>query len=234
MALDDTDDDGKPKNLWKRVVSFAQKLAGAATPLPPRAGAAPERPEPPERPQPPARREPAPLPPEPIRTRTMARLLGSQGHHARALSIYRELVAAAPDDAELAAEADACALRAAASAGPRRDETAEIVFGHDEVVSVRADDTSVLVSWEVSERGIARAARLLTGRGELTARVVLVVPDATQVVRTELRERRVERMGEWLVANLPEGARTTASVGLKSGDAFVSIAHCPVLPRAGR
>jgi hypothetical protein len=226
VAVDEKDDDGRPRKLWKRVVSFAQKLAG--TPLPP------PRSTPPARPVTSARtnRETPKLPPEPIRTRTMARLLSSQGHHARALTIYRELAAAAPGDSDLARETAECAERAAVSAGPRRDETRELVFGNDEVVSVRADETSVLVSWEVSERGIARAERLLARPGELTARLVLVVPDAAQVIRTELRERRVERMGEWLVANLPSDARTTASVGLRAGDAFVSIAHCPVLPLA--
>ncbi len=221
VAVDDKDEPGRPRPLWKRVVSFAQKLTGNVVPPPP---ARPPRAEPPQR------REPPPLPPEPIRTRTMARLLSSQGHHGRALTIYRELAAASPDDAELARETRECAARAAESAGPRRDETGEIVVGVDEVVSVRADEGSVLVSWEVGDRGIARAARLLANPGELTARIVIVVPDPTQIVRTELRERRVERMGEWLVANLPEDARTTASVGLRSGDAFVSIAHCPVLP----
>lgn len=44
---------------------------------------------------------------EPIRTRTMARLLAGHGYKARALSIYDELLAWRPDDAELRAEADA-------------------------------------------------------------------------------------------------------------------------------
>lgn len=42
---------------------------------------------------------------EPIRTRTMARLLAQQGHKSRALSIYDELIAADGEDASLRAEA---------------------------------------------------------------------------------------------------------------------------------
>ncbi|HEY6878427.1 MAG TPA: hypothetical protein VI299_10440 [Polyangiales bacterium] len=44
---------------------------------------------------------------EPIRTRTMAKLLLSQGHPARALSIYEALIAEGACDPVLLAEADA-------------------------------------------------------------------------------------------------------------------------------
>jgi len=43
---------------------------------------------------------------EPIRTRTMAKLLASQGYRLRALAIYDHLLARAPDDAALRAEAE--------------------------------------------------------------------------------------------------------------------------------
>jgi hypothetical protein len=42
---------------------------------------------------------------EPIRTRTMARLLASHGYHDRALAIYEHLLAEQPDDEALRAEA---------------------------------------------------------------------------------------------------------------------------------
>jgi hypothetical protein len=64
------------------------------------------------RPQPTAA-APAPAPTEaesgrePIRTRSMARLLASQGHRDRALSIYSDLLAQNADDDSLRAEADA-------------------------------------------------------------------------------------------------------------------------------
>lgn len=44
---------------------------------------------------------------EPIRTRTMARLLASQGHRERALSIYEYLLSRGSNDESLRAEADA-------------------------------------------------------------------------------------------------------------------------------
>lgn len=44
--------------------------------------------------------------PDPIRTRGMAKLLALQGYKDRALSIYDELIAAEPNNAELRAEAD--------------------------------------------------------------------------------------------------------------------------------
>jgi hypothetical protein len=216
-AIERQGDSGSKPGLLRRVLSFARSLTSPPPAPPPR-----RAPEPPQGAEPAAE--------EPIQTRTLARLLSSQGHHQRALTIYEALVAATPGDPSLAAERDACARRAREAGPAKKPEPPELVpSGPDEVVSVAVDPSSVLVSWEVSERGVARAERLLGGAGELTARLVLVVADPAAVVRTETRERRVERMGEWLVAGLPEGARTTASVGLKAGEAFVSIAHCPVL-----
>lgn len=52
-------------------------------------------------------RQPPNICSEPIRTRTMARLLADQGERERALSIYEHLIAEGSDDAELLAEARA-------------------------------------------------------------------------------------------------------------------------------
>jgi hypothetical protein len=52
---------------------------------------------------------------EPIRTRSMAKLLAAQGHPDRALAILRYLLARSPDDAALQAEISA--LQAAQSVG---------------------------------------------------------------------------------------------------------------------
>jgi hypothetical protein len=49
---------------------------------------------------------------EPIRTRSMARLLAKQGHGQRALTIYDYLLAGNPSDGELRAEADAVRVSA--------------------------------------------------------------------------------------------------------------------------
>jgi hypothetical protein len=48
---------------------------------------------------------------EPIRTRTMARLLAAQGYRQRALAIYEELLAAPLADDSLRSEAEALRLR---------------------------------------------------------------------------------------------------------------------------
>ena len=50
---------------------------------------------------------PKPAGREPIRTRTMARLLASQGHRGRALSIYDDLLAKGDADGSLREEAEA-------------------------------------------------------------------------------------------------------------------------------
>jgi hypothetical protein len=75
--------------------SSAQAPARATSPLPP-AAAMPAR----------AASAPEEEGGDPIRTRSMAKLLAMQGYRDRALSIYEELIAAEPDNAELRVEAD--------------------------------------------------------------------------------------------------------------------------------
>ncbi|MFO0694189.1 MAG: hypothetical protein U0230_11580 [Polyangiales bacterium] len=169
---------------------------------------------------------------EPFPTRTMAQILSAQGEKRRALAIYRALVAKDPDDADLAAEMRAVAKALETSPPPAPRPSEDTVTADQEVVAVRVDKTSVLVSWEVSDAGIERAKRLLPDARGLAARLVVVAPDPEEVVRTEAKQRGVERMGEWLVAGLPPGAYATAAVGLVDGERFVSIAHARVLAPA--
>lgn len=169
---------------------------------------------------------------EPIPTRTMARLLADQSHYQRALAIYGRLIEKRPDDRDLRREADAVRERARASrTRPADGEEDDAGARRQEVVSVRVDPETVLVSWEVSDVGIARAGELLGTPGTLTARVVVVAPDPNETVVSETREKRpVDRAGEWIVGGLPRGAHATAAIGVASGDRFVSIAHAPVVP----
>jgi len=89
------------------VLAAAPAVPSSARPLPPPAGSA-------KPPLPVAAASTAtPGCQEPIRTRTMARLLAGQGHPERALSIYDYLLARPGADESLRAEADA--LRAAHS-----------------------------------------------------------------------------------------------------------------------
>jgi hypothetical protein len=73
---------------------------------PTRVGPAPTRPSAPA-----SAADDAPPAREPIRTRTMARLLASQGHVRRALTIYEELLERDPEDLTLLAEIDAVRAR---------------------------------------------------------------------------------------------------------------------------
>lgn len=157
---------------------------------------------------------------EPIRTRTMAKLLSQQGYHRRALAIYEDLLEMHPDDEELAAAVTKAQQRAGGSAKSNEDSS--------QVVSVAVNDTTVLVAWELSDARIARARRLLAGAGDLEARLVVVAPHEAGV-REETRTQPAENRGEWVVEGLPAGARATASVGLATAERFVSVGHASIL-----
>lgn len=96
----------------------------------------------------------------------------------------------------------------------------------DEVLVTRAGDDALLVSWQLSERGVTRARKISDGDAAIEARLFIVTADRELGSRTLVRERTVGRAGEWLAADLPRGALITASVGLVAGGRFVSVAHC--------
>lgn len=96
----------------------------------------------------------------------------------------------------------------------------------DEVLVTRAGDDALLVSWQLSERGVTRARKISDGDAAIEARLFIVTADRELGSRTLVRERTVGRAGEWLAADLPRGALVTASVGLAAGGRFVSVAHC--------
>jgi hypothetical protein len=95
----------------------------------------------------------------------------------------------------------------------------------DEVLVTHAGDRSLLVSWQLSERGVARARKIAAPSGEIEARLFVVTRDRDSGSKTIVRERTVGRAGEWLTADLPHGALVVASVGLLSQSTFVSVAH---------
>ncbi|MFW5926342.1 MAG: hypothetical protein ACOCV4_09270, partial [Myxococcota bacterium] len=183
----------------------------------PAAPAAPAEAPPPSAPAAPAeaRAPAAPAEEEPIRTKTLARLLAQQGHRRRALAMYQALREAHPEDASLAEEMVALQGEADADEAPP-----------EEMVSVAVDEHTVWVSWHVSEMGLNRANRLLGSPGKLAVRLAVTAPDEERVVRTDAHELTdVDAEGEWIVRGLPEGARATASVGVLGQGRFVSIAH---------
>jgi hypothetical protein len=182
---------------------------------------APERPAPPRPPVAPvavkpAAPAPASSPPpddEPIRTRTLARLLAQQGHRQRAAAMYEALLEKQPDDDELRTEL--AALRAGGA-----EETSP------DLISVAVDDHTVWVGWSVTSEGVDRARRLLGEPAPLAVRLAVTAPDPEALVRTQTRDLPdVELSGEWIVRDLPAGARATASVGALGAGRFISIAH---------
>ncbi len=112
---------------------------------------------------------------------------------------------------------------------PRRPSVPS--FEEVEPVAVSAmDGGGVRLSWTLTEEALDRARRVLGEEGELRARLVVVARDEAQVVASQVHEKGdVASEGEWLVRDVPRGARCTAAVGLGRGERFVSAAHARVL-----
>lgn len=168
-------------------------------------------------------RPPPPMPEpkidEPIRTRTMADLLISQGEVGRALSILEELLRDHPTDTALeervvSLRARVHGDRALEKAKARSNEPAPFV----DVVTVGEAHAA---AWSIDDAGLERARTLLEAEGELTLRVVTVKAVDGAPAR-EREDHTVQRSG---ARSLGSGARFVVSVGLASEDRFVSIAH---------
>jgi len=163
-------------------------------------------------------------PKEPIRTRTMARLLLQQGHEERALSILRELARTRPEDSGLSAEiADL----------ERRIDERDLRERCTAMLEVRAGSFCAVVSagalraavWRVDEAGHTRARTLLGSPGALTLRTISVVARSDYAVHSERSDRRPLEPSGWAHLDVDAGARVVVSVGLAEDDRFVSIAH---------
>jgi hypothetical protein len=170
---------------------------------------------------------------EPIRTRSMARLLAAQGHRERACAIYEELLQKVPSDAQLRGEAEAVKrghdtgfdnaerLRRASHAQP-----ITLPDSADVVRCERVADGALVVSWTVTDQGKDRAAAVLGKSGELAVRIMAVIPDTERVVRSEVTEYGpVNSTGSWTSQQLPVGARCFTAVGLRANNRFVAIVH---------
>ena len=87
-------------------------------------------------------------------------------------------------------------------------------------------DAGLLLRWHVGSEAIHRARAVLGAHGELALRVVMVRVDQGLFVRTEtLDHGPIESSGDWTAPLQPSAARYVSSVGLRSGDRFVSIVH---------
>jgi hypothetical protein len=167
---------------------------------------------------------------EPIRTRSMARLLASQGHQERALAIYEELLAQNSEDLSLRAETEA--LRRGevtpephlSSPAPRAD--GELPDGGDRLWCEGDAQAGLRLRWQLTESGQRRARAVLGHDGELAIRVVTIKPDAAAVVRSEITEHGpVASRGEWVTPGPMASSRCFAAVGLRDGNRFVAVVH---------
>jgi len=168
---------------------------------------------------------------EPIPTHSMARLLASQGHRDRALVIYEELLAHNSADEELRREAEALrsgrAVSEAQLPAPSAGTAAVPSTHEDDRIECEAlPERGLRLRWSVSGDGRRRARAVLGSDGELAVRLVAICPDAERVVRSEVREHGpVSEQGEWTAQTDAAAERWVASVGLREGERFVSIAH---------
>lgn len=183
---------------------------------------------------------------EPIRTRSMARLLAAQGHRERALAIYEELLAQDGSDQALRDEL-AAVRRGEPITTPTLPEPPSALEhfvlpdAGDRLFCQGQVSTGFLLRWQITEAGIARARAVLsrdgtgrdgtgrdgTGRdGELAVRVICIRPDPDHAVRSEVTEHGpLPASGEWQAPPLPGAARCFAAVGLRRDERFVAIVH---------
>lgn len=168
---------------------------------------------------------------EPIRTRTMARLLAAQGHRERALLIYEELLAQNSADGAIQDEADAVRrgeiLAEPHLPEPPFDADRWALPDTDDQLSCEGDpSTGLTLRWSVTEAGQLRAGAVLGERGELALRIISIQPDPERVVRSQITEHGpVGEQGQWQAPALAPGARCFAAVGLRAGNRFVAIVH---------
>jgi hypothetical protein len=175
---------------------------------------------------------------EPIRTRSMAQLLASQGHRERALAIYEELLA--NDSSDVALEREALSLRrgepvadvvlpAPSQARPSQAPSGVWSSSKEQLTCEGEPNSGLLLRWTITHEGERRARAVLgvdDGDGELTVRLVSIRPDADRIVRSEITEHGpVAASGEWSPGPLLDAERCVAAIGMRSGDRFVSIVH---------
>lgn len=172
------------------------------------------------------RSEPPPPPPsapdEPIKTRSMARVLEEQGHLARALAIVRELAQrdADPELAEWRAR-----LERKLALEELRERAHALLERRGAFVEVLAAEGARAVVWCVDDAGLARARALLGEDGALTLRIICVVAHPDYSVETRQEDRRPLEPTGYAILDAEPGAKVVASVGLAAGERFVSAAH---------
>jgi hypothetical protein len=206
-------------------------------------------------PAPPPRTAPNVLP-----TVTLAEIYATQGHRDRAVDTLRRVLEREPEhaaarslldqlqDASYAvpdpplppeAEEEEAAPEAKASAEETNGVTARVLddaspatkHDVDECVAIPVDPTTLFVYWEVRDETL-RLAQRSAPHGALTLRVLVVVP-SWDGPHASFRDSPLDAaLGDCLVRDLPAGAVARAAVGLLAQDAFVPLAHSPLLEGA--
>jgi hypothetical protein len=109
-----------------------------------------------------------------------------------------------------------------ASTGERDDRAHEPeVFGLE--LARPHDGGALLLRWSLSDDDISRAERLIQGQSVLCLRVVSFSKARDDVLREVQDRPGVERVGQCELGEPPQ--RGVISLGLRSGERFVSIAH---------
>ncbi len=153
--------------------------------------------------------------PPPLVSAALARLLAEQGKLRMAAEVAEQVLARGEDEV-LARELGCWWAADAASRG----EVPEGCF------PVAAQHGTLSVGWAVSEARLRRTGRLLAGEPSLTVRLVLWGLDAAGEPRRRLLEREAAgSVGYVRFDGLHAGERVVVSVGLRSGERFVSAVH---------
>jgi len=84
----------------------------------------------------------------------------------------------------------------------------------------------VSLRWQVTSGGVERARLVLGGPGELAVRIIAVRVDAHAEVHSEILDHGpVEHTGVWIAPLSTKATRYVSSIGLRTAERFVSIAH---------
>lgn len=179
------------------------------------------------------RRETEPAPPptgfdapihEPIRTRSMADLLISQGHAERGRDMLRALVRDKPSDAALAARLHEVDARLSEEA-LARDAKRALDEGVDAFVTLLTHGKARAVVWRLDALRTTRGRALLGGDGLPTLRVVRIVAHPDHSVESHRDDRALEGTSGFTRIEAEPDARLVVSIGLKHAERFVSMLH---------
>lgn len=156
------------------------------------------------------------------------------------MAIYETLLAQGIDDGTLKREAalvrdgrDLSQIPCELPSPPAPSTPARQMPTGDDRIQCESGQDGLSVHWSVTPEGTARATAVLGRQGELAVRMVSIAPDPERVVRTTIAEYGpVSASGAWQTTAGPEDRRCFVSVGVRSEDRFVSIAHTQPAPPA--